>query len=308
MRSLSFTRSSAAPDTLTRPPKVPSVASTGSSSMTAGTSCGAISRSPTPACRTRTSPTGSPCHAPVSDTSTRAPARRSMSSTAVRVGLSPTSRMVTSEPGSAAAATRKNAADDRSPGTRRRQAVSRWPPSTLTAWPRQVTAAPKAPSARSVWSRVAARSTTVDVPAAIKPAKSTADLTWALGTSGSTVIPVRRPPRTVSGGRSPGAASMVAPMRMSGAMTRRIGRRDNEASPTSVVVNGWAATTPLSMRIVLPELPQSSALDGGLRPPTPRPSMATTRGSPSRSAGREDTPAPRAARQASVAAQSAPGA
>ena len=45
MRSLSLTRSSPAPDTVTLPPKVPSVASTGSSSITSGTSSGAITRS-----------------------------------------------------------------------------------------------------------------------------------------------------------------------------------------------------------------------------------------------------------------------
>ena len=41
-------------------------------------------------------------------------------------------------------------------------------------------------------------------------------------------------------------------------MTRRIGRRDSDASPTSVAENGWPASTPASSRIVVPELPASS--------------------------------------------------
>ena len=45
-------------------------------------------------------------------------------------------------------------------------------------------------------------------------------------------------------------------------MIRRIGRRDSEASPTRVDKKGWAATTPASMRMVLPELPQSSGAGG----------------------------------------------
>ena len=40
---------------------------------------------------------------------------------------------------------------------------------------------------------------------------------------------------------------------------RSIGRRLSDASPTSVVENGCAASNPASMRIVEPELPQSSA-------------------------------------------------
>ena len=41
----------------------------------------------------------------------------------------------------------------------------------------------------------------------------------------------------VSGGR-PSTASIVAPMRVSGSMTRRIGRRDRDPSPSIRVVNG----------------------------------------------------------------------
>ena len=59
-------------------------------------------------------------------------------------------------------------------------------------------------------------------------------------------------------------------------MIRRIGRRDSERSPVSVVTNGCAATTPASMRIVLPELPQSSVSVGACSPRTPRPAMRTS--------------------------------
>ena len=59
-------------------------------------------------------------------------------------------------------------------------------------------------------------------------------------------------------------ASIRAPIRDKGPMIRRIGRRDSERSPISVDVNGCAATTPASMRIVLPELPQSSASPGAV--------------------------------------------
>ena len=49
---------------------------------------------------------------------------------------------------------------------------------------------------------------------------------------------------TASGGRPPSAASMRAPIAVSGAITRRIGRRESEASPTSVRVKGCAASMP----------------------------------------------------------------
>ncbi len=65
----------------------------------------------------------------------------------------------------------------------------------------------------------------------------------------------------VSGGR-PSAEAMRAPMRSSGTMMRRIGRRCSESSPVIVARKGWAARIPASMRIVLPELPASSTPRG----------------------------------------------
>ena len=60
--------------------------------------------------------------------------------------------------------------------------------------------------------------------------------------------------------------STRAPIRSSGAITRRIGRRLSEASPVSVVANGCAASTPISSRVVVPELPASSGPAGGREP------------------------------------------
>ena len=119
MRSLSLTRSSPAPRTVTSPPCAASAAMAGSSSIRPGTSSGAISIDPVPVARR-------PMIVPMrlagggrglARTSTRAPKRRSTSMSAVRVGFSPTSSIVTREPGSAAAATIQNAADEKSPGT-----------------------------------------------------------------------------------------------------------------------------------------------------------------------------------------------
>jgi hypothetical protein len=75
-----------------------------------------------------------------------------MSRRAVLVGFSPTSSISTRESGSPAAATIQNAADEKSPGTDRRRAVSIWPPATDTAVAAASTrtSAPNARSARSV--------------------------------------------------------------------------------------------------------------------------------------------------------------
>ena len=78
------------------------------------------------------------------------------------------------------------------------------------------------------------------------------------------------------GGR-PSWPSTTAPIRSSGTMMRRIGRRLSEASPVSVVLNGWAARIPASMRIVLPEFPASSVPAGAANPRMPRPSMRSSR-------------------------------
>ncbi len=65
--------------------------------------------------------------------------------------------------------------------------------------------------------------------------------------------------------------SMLAPISRSGVASRRIGRRVSEASPSSVVSNGCPASSPVSRRMVVPELPQSSACAAACRPRKPTP-------------------------------------
>ena len=85
----------------------------------------------------------------------------------------------------------------------------------------------------------------------------------------------------------------------SGLITRSIGRRDSDSSPIISLVNFCPATMPLNMRMVEPELPQSSAFAGAASD-NPRP--CTSMNPPSvRSHG---TPSERM--HASVLAQSAP--
>ncbi len=113
-------------------------------------------------------------------------------------------------------------------------------------------------------------------------------------------MPWSGPPRTVIGSRPP-SDSNRAPIRLSGSMTRRIGRRRSESSPVSVDVKGRPARMPASSRAVVPELPASSGASGELNPPAPRPITVTM---PSE---RENCP-PRRSRHESVDRQSAPGA
>src|SRR5438046_10235272 len=66
------------------------------------------------------------------------------------------------------------------------------------------------------------------------------------------------PPVIRNGGCPPSLASSLAPIAVSGVITRAIGRRESDSSPMSSLVNSWPARIPLSIRIVEPELPQSS--------------------------------------------------
>ena len=67
-------------------------------------------------------------------------------------------------------------------------------------------------------------------------------------------------------------------MRVSGSITRRIGRLDSDASPPMTVLNGCAASSPASRRIDVPELAASSGPAGARRPPSPSPSIVTAAG------------------------------
>ena len=105
-----------------------------------------------------------------------------MSSTPRRVGLVPTAGNTTSLPGVIAAATRKNAADDKSAGTVTSTGDSAAAGSIVTwLFPRR-TLAPIAASMRSVWSRLGPGSITVTGLAAYSPAISSALFNCALAT------------------------------------------------------------------------------------------------------------------------------
>jgi hypothetical protein len=80
---------------------------------------------------------------------------------------------------------------------------------------------------------------------------------------------------------------------------RSIGLRESEASPTKVNLPCWGASSPEIIRIVDPELPQSSGWSAGVtQPPTPVTSTVPS--------SKVRTCAPRPCMQAKVEAQSAP--
>ena len=163
-RSLSFTRSSLPPTNHVAPrAHAASAASTGTSSITSGSSSASIDVPMRPPVgSTRRSPTGSPSSSPVTSCSVRTPIRAITARKRVLVGLSPTRWRVSSPPVTAAAATRK-AAEDTSPG-RVPARPPCWKEDTVTAFPERRTAAPRCSARRSVWSRVGAVSSTVVSP------------------------------------------------------------------------------------------------------------------------------------------------
>ena len=141
-------------------------------------------------------------------------------------------------------------------------------------------------------------------PSACSPASRTALFTWALGTSGAmrrSRAGARRGRRGAGGRRS---ASMRAPIRSSGSMTRRIGRPDSEASPTRVAVE-------TDGRPGRPPSAASSSRIAGVERPGRRTEPAQASSHYSNGAGGRlpvvDLDAERR-RQASVDRQSAPGA
>src|SRR5262249_3226158 len=74
-------------------------------------------------------------------------------------------------------------------------------------------------------------------------------------------------------GACPSSEEMFAPICVSGSMTRRIGRRESDASPIISLVNGWLATIADDMRIVETEFAQSRGDEGEVSAP-PRPAIA----------------------------------
>ncbi len=112
-------------------------------------------------------------------------------------------------------------------------------------------------------------------------------------------MPFSLAPVTRRGGR-PFCDAICAPIAVRGVITRSIGRRDNDSSPTISLEKFWAATIPLNMRMVDPEFPQSSALCGAAKVPRPCTSITL---SPS---GFRVHVTPNARMHSSVLAQSAP--
>ncbi len=196
--------------------------------------------------------------------------RISTSTKAIRVGLSARPSTTSSEPGVIAAATTQNAADDGSPGTENSSGPGA-PAVTRTARSStRTTGAPRAPSMRSVWSRLAAGSAISVVPVACSPARIRAVFTCALATAREWVAPTSPPPRMASGARVPSARpSTCAPMARSGSVTRPIGRCTSESSPVSTLRNGRPARRPVSMRMLVPEFPQSTTAVGSVSASTP---------------------------------------
>ena len=104
------------------------------------------------------------------------------------------------------------------------------------------------------------------VPAACRPAKRTAVLTWAEGMGVSKAMAVSGPPWMVMGAW-PESRLMFAPIWVRGLRMRSMGRWVREWSPMRVKVWGCGAMRPASMRMVEPELPQSSGPAGEVKEP-----------------------------------------
>ena len=198
-----------------------------------------------------------------------------------RWGLSSTFSSRSFEPGTISAATKGNAAEDGSPGTATSCARRRACPPSVTMFSAPdrwlEILAPNSASMFSVWSRVMCFSRTVVFPGAPSPASKIADLTCAEANSGATskgrgcAAPV-----IVNGRRPVPLSSIWAPVCASGCVTRAIGRRVNEASPVNSADMPAPATTPITRRAPVPELPKSSAWVGVLKPAGPQPPTSQT--------------------------------
>ncbi len=122
---------------------------------------------------------------------------------------------------------RKNAAEERSPGTVASIAFSRCPPGMLKVSPVRSNVAPNARNACSEWSRVRTDSDREVTPPACNPAKSTAVFTCAEGIGVSKLIACSGPPWMVMGAW-PSTRSIFAPIAESGLRMRSIGRSVRE--------------------------------------------------------------------------------
>ncbi len=184
----------------------------------------------------------------------------------MRVGLRLTPVTVTSLFGNSDAATSKNAADEKSPGTVKSSGCSSLPGCRTMVSPCVTRSAPIAASIRSVWSRAGPGWTTAVAPLACNPANKIALFTWALATGILYLMPCNDAGLMCSGAR-PSMALMLAPIICKGWMIRFIGRRRSWLLPSRALSNGCPARMPASSRNPVPELTRFNGLSAGLRAP-----------------------------------------
>ena len=204
----------------------------------------------------------------------RAPIARSTSRNAVRRGFRSTPSMRTSESGRMSAATTRKAALETSPGhvtsrTQRQAAGAR--SSARARHARRAT--PKAGSRRSVWSRLGARLEHRRLALGLQPGEEDRRLHLR-----ARHLQVPRAPRAAGRPRSSAAAarrwsSTRAPMARSG--TRHALHRPAAQRRVAVSTerNGRPASTPASMRSVDPELPASRGPGGARQASGPSPAI-----------------------------------
>ena len=80
-------------------------------------------------------------------------------------------------------------------------------------------------------------------------------------------------PVIVTGNRPPSRLATIVPIVCKGSVMRAMGRVLKDASPVNVAVMGCPATTPISRRTPVPELPRSNAVSGATRPCKPCPKI-----------------------------------
>ena len=308
MRSDSLTRSSSASRITVVPLATEAArASTGSSSITRGITSPAISTPVRSLDSATRSADGSPASSRMFSIRMFAPISRRTSRTPRRVGLMPTPLIVIEALGCAQPATSQRAAALRSHGTLT-FTDSSCDLRIVTFSASTARSAPMAVIIRSVWSRDAAGCTTDVSPSAYRPATRIDDLSCALATGISYVIPCRSPPSNTSGASEPSCLAVIlAPIRSRGTSIRFIGLRRREASPVMTLMKGCAASRPDSSRMVVPLLLACSTSSGSWRPSGPSPfirkhSSAWEIGQPVCGS----MSAPRDRRQPSIAVRSSP--
>ena len=209
IRSVSFLRSSSAPLTIVSPVAAAAAMNRiGNSSMASGTSSGGTAIPLSSLCVTQRSATGSAPTLRWLRSSIEAPISRRIASRPVRVGLIPTFSISNPSRAPRQPATRKNAAELKSAGTRTSKPRNVAGPFSVTVCPAPSVDRPRRTpmlcSMRSVWSRLGPGDRTVVVPLARSAASNSADLTCALAI-GNCVVDTREALAAAHGDRGPAA-------------------------------------------------------------------------------------------------------